>query len=146
MRLSLYPNLRRVASAVMLVATAAFVQQGAMIAASQAAASSGFMPQPATMLTGSVHFHDDLAVNLHVHGGHEGAGHVHGPADVDHDDSDEGGTAPICSIGHASALIPAVVFEVLCSVARAVDCLPHRRLQGVEPEGLSRPPSTPGIA
>jgi hypothetical protein len=81
-----------------------------------------------------------------VHGGHEGAGHVHGPADVDHDDSDEGGTAPICSIGHTSALIPAVVFEVLCSVARAVDCLPHRRLQGVEPEGLSRPPSTPGIA
>jgi hypothetical protein len=145
-RLSLYPNLRRVASAVMLVATAAFVQQGAMIAASQAAASSGFMPQPATMLTGSVHFHDELAVNLHVHGGHEGAGHVHGPADVDHDDSDEGGAAPICSIGHASALIPAVVFEVLCSVARAVDWLPHRRLQGVEPEGLSRPPSTPGIA
>ena len=66
----------------MLVATAAFVQQGAMIAASQAAASSGFMPQPATMLTGSVHFHDDLAVNLHVHGVHEGAGNVHGPARV----------------------------------------------------------------
>ena len=59
-RLSSYPNLRRVASAIMLAAMAAFVQQGAMIAASQAAAAGGFMPQPATMLSGPVHLHDNL--------------------------------------------------------------------------------------
>jgi hypothetical protein len=130
----------------MLAGMAAFIQQGAMIAASQAAASGGFMPQPATMLSGSVHFHDELAGNLHVHGGHKGAGHVHGPADVDHDDSDEGRTAPICSIGHACAVMPAAAYAVLCHVVRAAEHLPHNRLDGVEPDGLSRPPSTPGIA
>jgi hypothetical protein len=145
MRLSLYPNLRRVASAVMLAAMAAFTQQGAMIAASQAAASGGLMPQPATMLTGTVHFHDNLAVNLHVHGGHNGAGHVHGPADLDHDDSDEG-KALVWSVGHASALMPAAAYAVLRDVVRAAESLPRARLDGVEPEGLSRPPSTPGIA
>ena len=62
-----------------------------MIAASQAAASGGFMPQPASMLSGSVHVHDSLAGNLHVHGSANGAGHVHGPADLDHDESDRGG-------------------------------------------------------
>jgi hypothetical protein len=118
--LSLYPNLRRVASAIMLVATAAFVQQGAMIAASQAAASSGFMPQPATMLTEAVHFHDDLAVNLHVHSGHKGAGHVHSPADVDHDDSDEGGTAPICSIVAMRPRWSRQSFSKCCAPSRAL--------------------------
>jgi hypothetical protein len=144
--LSLYRKLRRVASILMLVATAAFVQQGAMIAASQAAASGGFMPQPATMLSGSVHFHDSLAVNLHVHDGDKGAGHVHGPADLDHDDSDEAAKPPLCSIGHTCAVLPAVAHAVLCDIVRADECLPHDRLDGVEPDGLSRPPSTPGIA
>jgi hypothetical protein len=130
----------------MLAAMVAFVQQGAMIVASQAAAAGGVMPQPATMLSETLHFHDNLAGNVHAHGGHKGAGHVHSPADVDHDESDEGGKAPLCSLGHASAVIPAVVFEVLYSVARVVDPAPHRRLQGVEPDGLSRPPSTPSIA
>src|SRR5262249_38801999 len=50
----------------MLVAMGAFVQQGTMIAVSQAMASGGFMPQPATMLSGPVHFHDNLAVNMHA--------------------------------------------------------------------------------
>src|SRR5262245_30972067 len=130
----------------MLVAMAAFVQQGAMIAASQAAASSGFMPQPATMLSGSIHFHDNLAVNLHVHDGDKGAGHVHGPADLDHDDSDEAIKAPVCSVGHTCAVMPAVAHAIVCGVVRAAEYLPHDRLDGVEPDGLSRPPSTPGIA
>ena len=130
----------------MLVAMVAFVQQGAMIAASQAAASGGFMPQPATMLSGSVHFHDHLAVNVHVHGGDKGAGHVHGPADLDHDDSDEAMKAPVCSVGHTCAVLPAVAHAVLCDIVRAVECLPQERLDGVEPDGLSRPPSTPSIA
>jgi len=130
----------------MLVAMAAFVQQGAMIAASQAAASGGFMPQPATMLSGSVHFHDNLAVNLHVHHGDKGAGHVHGPADLDHDDSDEAIKAPICSVGHTCAVMPAVAYAVVRVVGRAAEDVPCDRLDGVEPDGLSRPPSTPGIA
>jgi hypothetical protein len=130
----------------MLVATAAFVQQGAMIAASQAAASGGFMPQAATMLSGSVHFHDNLAVNVHVHGNDNGAGHVHGVADFDHDEPDEGGKAPVCSVGYTSAVMPAVAYVVLCDVVRAVESLPHDRLDGIEPDGLTRPPSTPGIA
>jgi hypothetical protein len=130
----------------MLVAMAAFVQQGTMIAASQAAASGGFMPQPATMLSGPVHFHDNLAVNVHVHDGHKGAGHVHGPADLDHDESDEAVQAPVCSVGHTCAVLPAVAYAVLCDVVRAAESLPHGRLDGVEPDGPSRPPSTPSIA
>jgi hypothetical protein len=129
----------------MLAGMAAFIQQGAMISASQAAASGGFMPQPAAMLSGSVHFHDQLAVNLHVHDG-QGPGHVHGPADLDHDESDEAIKAPVCSIGHTSAVMPAVAYAVVCGVSRAAEHLPQDRLDGVEPDGLSRPPSTPGIA
>jgi hypothetical protein len=130
----------------MLAAMAAFIQQGAMIAASQAAASGGFMPQPATMVSGSVHFHDHLAVNMHVHDGHKGAGHVHGPGDFDHDDSDEVIKTPVCSIGLTSAIMPAVAYIVVCGVIHAAEQLPQDRLDGVEPDGLSRPPSTPGIA
>src|SRR5262249_33486288 len=144
--MSLYPSLRRVASAAMLVAMAAFVQQGAMIAASQAAAAGGVMPQPATMLSETVHFHDNLAGNLHTHGGHKGAGHVHGPADLDHDDAADGGRPRPCSIGPTCAVLPAVAHAVLCDVVRAAEHLPCDRLDGVEPDGLSRPPSTPGIA
>jgi hypothetical protein len=130
----------------MLAGMAAFIQQGAMIAASQAAASGGFMSQPATMLSGSVHFHDNLAVNVHAHDGDKGAGHVHGPADLDHDDSDEAIKAPVCSVGHTCAVMPAVAYAVVRGVGRAAEHLPCDRLDGVEPDGLSRPPSTPGIA
>src|SRR5262245_50661485 len=100
----------------MLAAAAAFIQQGAMIAASQAAAAGGFMPQPATMLNGSVHYHDDLAGHVHAHGGHNGAGHVHSSADLDHDESDDAGAAPVCSMGYTSAVLPAVAYAVLCDV------------------------------
>jgi hypothetical protein len=146
MQLRLYLRLRRIASSLMLLAMGAFVQQGALIAVSQAAAVGGFMPQPATMLSELVHFHDNLAVNLHVHGSHNGAGHVHGPADLDHDASDEGGKTLLWSCGHISAVMPAAAYAVLCDVVRAAECLQHGRLDGVEPDGLSRPPSTPGIA
>src|SRR5262245_29156875 len=130
----------------MLVAMGAFVQQGTMIAVSQAMASGGFMPQPATMLSGPVHFHDNLAVNMHAHDGDKGAGHAHGPADLDHDESDEAIKAPVCSIGHTSAVMPTVVYAVVHGVIRAAEHLPQDRLDGVEPDGLSRPPSTPSIA
>src|SRR5262245_17834163 len=103
---SLCPNVRRVASAVMLAAMAAFVQQSAMIVASEAAASLCSKPKPATMLNASVHFHDNLAVNLHVHASHNGPGHVHGPTDVDHDKPDGEGKVAVCSGGHTFAVMP----------------------------------------
>jgi len=145
MRSSVCPNLRRVASAVMLAAMAAFVQQGAMIVASEAAASFGLMPQPATMLNASVHFHDNLAVNLHVHAGHNGPGHVHGPADVDHDKADGGGQAVVCSGGHTFAVMPIPACAVIRDSARTVESPPIDRLIGIEPDRLNRPPSTPGM-
>ena len=145
MRLSLYPNLRRVADAVMLVAIAAFVQQSSMIVASQAAASRGLMTQPATMLHESVHFHDNLAVNFHVHRSHNVAGHVHGPGDVDDDEADDGGKAFVFSAGHIFAVIPLVSCAVLCDSARTVELAPTDRGVGIEPDGLNRPPSTPGM-
>jgi hypothetical protein len=145
MRLSLYPNLRRVAGAVMLLAIAAFVQQSSMIVASQVAASRGLMVQPATMLNESVHFHDSLAVNLHVHGGQNGAGHVHGPTDVDDDEAGDGGKLLVFSGGHIFAVMPLPACAVLCDTARTVESPLIDRGVGVELDGLNRPPSTPGM-
>ena len=145
MRSSLCPNLRRVASAAMLAAMAAFIQQSAMISASEAVASCGLMPQPATMLNASVHFHDNLAVNLHVHASHNGAGHVHGPTDADHDEADDGGKALVFSGGHIFAMMPVPACAVLCDSVRTIELHSIGRVVGFEPDGLNRPPSTPGM-
>src|SRR5262245_43411855 len=67
-----------------LLAMVAFVQQSAIIAASQALASAGSMIDPAVTLSGSVHYHSSLARHVHVHGGHHSVGHVHDTADIDH--------------------------------------------------------------
>jgi hypothetical protein len=120
----------------MLLAIFAFVQQSAMIAASQALASAGSMSDPAVTLRGSVHYHNDLARHVHVHGGHDSVGHVHDTADI----------TPLWSLGCTSAVIPvtaisAVSFEIVRAAER-----PHVRLEGIEPDGLNRPPSTPSIA
>jgi hypothetical protein len=80
MRFRLHAHLRRIASGLMLLAIFAFVQQSAMIAASQALASAGSMSDPAVTLSGSVHYHNDLARHVHVHGGHDSVGHVHDTA------------------------------------------------------------------
>jgi hypothetical protein len=60
------------------------------------------------MLSGSVHFHDSHPVNVHVHEGDKGAGHVHDPAHLEHDESDEAGKGPLCSIGHPRSLTPSL--------------------------------------
>ena len=117
----------------MLVAIAAFVQQSSMIVASQAAASRGLMAQPATMLNESVHFHDNLAVNFHVHRSDNVAGHVHGPGDVDDDEADDGGKALVFSAGHIFAVMPLVSCEVLCDNARTVELAPTDRGVGLSP-------------
>lgn len=128
----------------MLAAMAAFVQQSGMIVASEAAASFGVMPQPATTLNASVHFHDNLAVILHVHVSHNGPGHVHGPADADHDKADAG-KAVVCGGGHTFAVMPIPACAVVCDSARTVESAPIDPLRGIEPDTLNRPPSTPGI-
>jgi hypothetical protein len=142
MRFRLHARLRRIASGFMLLAMVAFIQQGAKIAASQALASAGSMIDPAVTLSGSVHYHNSLARNVHLHG--DSAGHVHKTADIDHD-SDEAGT-PFWSLGGASAVIPVMAISAVSfEIVRADEC-PHVRLEGIQPDGLNRPPSTPSIA
>lgn len=142
MRFRLHARLRRIASGLMLLAMVAFVQQGAMIAASQALASAGSMADPAVTLSGPLHYHNDMARHVHMHG--NSVGHVHTTADIDHDPDDA--STPFWTLGGVSAVIPvmaisAVSFEIVRAEER-----PHVRLEGIRPEGLNRPPSTPSIA
>jgi hypothetical protein len=131
----------------MLLAMAAFVQQAAMIGASQARASAGIMPDPAIALSGPIHVHDGLAGHVHVHGGTNAAGHIHGALDHDDDDDPVGPAHTlIWSLGCTSAVIPIVgVLTVPFEAVHLGQCR-HQRGKGVEPAGLSRPPSTPSIA
>jgi hypothetical protein len=131
----------------MLLAMAAFVQQASMIGASQARASAGLMPDPAIALSGPIHVHDGLAGHVHVHGGTNAAGHVHGALDHDDDDDTDGPTHTLTwSLGCTSAVLPLIeVAPVPFEAARLGQCR-HQRGEGVEPAGLSRPPSTPSIA
>jgi hypothetical protein len=136
-------RLQRIACRFMLLAMVAFVQQGAMIAASQALAAAGAMIDPAVTMSGPVHYHNSLALHVHTHG-HESLGHVHNTTDIDHatDDND----VPFWSLGGTSAVISIMgISPVLFEIARADEC-PQVSLEGIEPEGLNRPPSTPSIA
>src|SRR5262249_9553632 len=142
MRLRPHVRLRRITSALMLLATMAFVQQTAMIVASQALASAGSMSDPAITLSGSVHYHNSLARHVHMHG--SSAGHVHKTTDIDHD-SDET-HAPFWSLGYTSAVMPVMgILAVSFQVVRAQE-RPYVRPEGIEPDDLNRPPSTPSIA
>jgi hypothetical protein len=139
------PYLRRIATSLMLLAIAAFVQQGGMIIASQAAAFAGFMPQPAIPLSGAMHVHEGLAGHVHAHAGHNEPGHVHGPVD-DHHDSDDAVITPLCSLGCTCAVMPVIGECIALLTAPGFEPLPHERFAGFEPEGSTRPPSTPSIA
>jgi hypothetical protein len=142
-----HSRLRRIATSLMVLAVGAFLQQGAMIAVSAVVAGTGSMPEPAVILAGPVHLHDNLAGHVHVHGGDSRAGHVHHTADLDHDDSDAAVKIPFWSLSSTSAVLAiwtacAVSFDVVSTVER----LPDGHLDGIEPDGLNRPPSTPSIA
>jgi hypothetical protein len=126
----------------MLLAMVAFVQQSAMIVASQALASAGAMADPAVTLSGPVHYHNSLARHVHAHG--NSVGHVHKTADIDHD-SDEPGT-PFWSLGGVSAVMPLMAISAPSFAIVRADERPHVRLEGIRPDGLNRPPSTPSIA
>src|SRR2546430_12914986 len=142
MRVRLHARLRRVASGLMLLAILAFVQQCAMIAASQALASAGSMSDPAVTLSGSVHYHNSLARHVHMHG--SPPGHVHKTTDIDHD-SDET-HAPFWSLGYTSAVMPVIAVSAASFELVRADERLQMRLEGVRPDGLNRPPSTPSIA
>jgi len=126
----------------MFVAISAFVLQGALISIAQAMAATGKMLEPSVNLSGSLHFHDQLAGHAHEHGGESAEGHIHdGPCD----DSD--GPSLCWSIFGTSIAIPAFI-----ALARSADLLglielpAVRRTDGVEPGALIRPPSTLSIA
>jgi hypothetical protein len=134
----------------MLVATLAFVGQGAMIIVSNVAAAAGLMPQPAMTVSGPVHVHDGLAGHVHIHGGNNKAGHVH--QGVLHDDDDDDHACGGCkaltwTIGSSPAVVPVVeAARILLDPIGALDIWSRNDRDGVEPEALLRPPSTPGIA
>jgi hypothetical protein len=132
----------------MLAAMLAFVGQSAMIIVSNAAASAGLMPQPATTLSGPVHVHDGLAGHVHSHGGDNKAGHVHqGLAHDDDDDAGDGGKALIWTIACAAAVVPmAETVGIPLDLVGVVGSSPRSERDGVEPDALIRPPSTPSIA
>jgi hypothetical protein len=143
MRLALYLRFRRIASTLMLAGALAFVAQATMVAISQVAAANGSMPQPAVTVSGALHYHDALARHFHVHHG-DVAEHVH--EHTDHDD-DAVAHAPLVTLGAVSADIPAATTCAPAPVASGSQpYLIQARLEGVNPDGLNRPPSTPDIA
>ena len=146
MRSRLRKRLQRVASGLMLVATLAFLHQASITAVAQAAASTGSMPQAAVNVSGALHLHGHLAKLVHIHGGDNMLGHVHHPHHHD-DDVDETGASQFWSLGGATAVMPALdMFAVSFDLQAVVRGQPRECLSGIEPDGLQRPPSTPGIA
>ena len=148
---SQFRRLRRLAGKLMLVAMLAFVGQTAMIIVSNAAASAGLMPQPAMTVNGPVHVHDGLAGHVHSHGGDNNAGHVHEGVIHDDDDDDDhtggGGKALTWTIGGSPAVIPmAETVGILLDPIGALGTWSRDYRDGVEPDALLRPPSTPDIA
>jgi hypothetical protein len=142
MRQALHRCFLPIARTLMLAAAVAFLAQGTLIVISQAAAALGWMPQPAVTVSGPVHYHDALARHLHTHS-HDVPGHVHGPAD--HDD-DSVAAAPCVSLGAVAAIVP-LAAAPWPPVLPAVSPSPvPQRLEGVQPDGLNRPPCTPDIA
>ncbi|MCA1414987.1 hypothetical protein I6F30_28235 [Bradyrhizobium sp. NBAIM20] len=127
----------------MFVAISAFVLQAALISVSQAQAAVGAIPMPSVTLSGSLHFHDQLAGHVHSHAGDDAEGHVHdGP---DHDEDGAPGVAWDMfgtSIASTQVVHLLSVFEVLGTM----DLPLARAIVGVRPEGLVRPPSTFSIA
>lgn len=120
----------------MFLAISAFLLQGTSISVSQVEAVFGAMPEPAVSLSGSVHFHDQLAGHVHSHGGDNSEGHVHDGAAHD----DDGGPSLSWNLFGTSIASPALPtmlspFELLGLVELAA----VQPINGVKPEGLIRP-------
>ncbi|WP_024343275.1 hypothetical protein [Bradyrhizobium japonicum] len=127
----------------MFVAIWAFVLQVSLISVSQVQAAIGTMPAPSVALSGSLHFHDQLAGHVHSHGDDDSEGHVH-----DGPDHGEGGAPGVAwdmfgtSIASPHFIHLPSSFEVL----GAIELPLARALVGMSPEALVRPPSTFSIA
>ncbi|KRQ01626.1 hypothetical protein AOQ72_09245 [Bradyrhizobium yuanmingense] len=127
----------------MFVAIFAFVLQAALISVSQVKAAVGAMPMPSVTLSGSLHFHDQLAGHVHSHAGDDAEGHVH-----DGPDHDEGGASGVAWDMFGTSIASAQVGQLLSvfDVLGAMDLPLARAIVGVRPDGLVRPPSTFSIA
>jgi len=129
----------------MLLGMVAFVQEGVIITASQAAAAGGWLPEPAVTLSKSVHLHGDLAGNVHHHGGDNGDGHAH--TGRNGDDTADTPEIALGSLACTTGLLPAPLEGgVYLQPGSRVGLLPAIATETFEPEGPKRPPSTPSIA
>ena len=139
----------------MFVAISVFMLQGVMISVSQAAAVNGALSDPAVTLSGSLHYHGQLAGHVHDHGDKGAAGHVHDEHAAGHvqhapgsDHEDPGaGSSESWSIFGSSIAIPTVAALTPSSDLIGRVGLPSRlEADGVEPAALTRPPSTFSLA
>lgn len=128
----------------MFLAAAALLIQTVMMSISQVSAATGVFPEPAVVLSGSMHYHGRLAGHVHVHHGDIAEGHVHSPADHDHD----GDLPPsFCMLFCVAITIPhAPILSDSTGFVRLVQLPRSERADGIDPAALIRPPSTPSIA
>jgi hypothetical protein len=129
---------------VMLFAVLAFVLQGTSVLVARTAAAAGIFTQPSELVVGPIHFHGQIGHHVHVAGEHD-AGHVHGASERHHSDPND--DTHIWTLGCASAVMSVIAAcSVVFHAAGIIERLPPQRLAGFDPDGLSRPPSTPSIA
>ncbi|OJW61596.1 MAG: hypothetical protein BGO65_09370 [Afipia sp. 64-13] len=138
------PRLQTIARTIMFMAISALLLQNVMITVSQAAALSGVMPEPAVALNGSMHYHGNLAGHVHEHDG-DIAGHVHVPSAPDHDD-DSGLASSYMLFGLSVAIPDFIVLTSPTGIIGSVQLPRSECVDGIDPGGLIRPPSTPSIA
>ena len=98
---------------------------------------------PSVTLSGSLHFHDQLAGHVHSHAGDGAEGHVH-----DGPDNDDDGAPGVAWDMFGTSIASAQVIHLLSSfdVLGTIDLPLARTIVGVRPDGLVRPPSTFSIA
>ncbi|WP_040673755.1 hypothetical protein [Nitrobacter sp. Nb-311A] len=128
----------------MFLAVGTLLVQTMMMSISQVSAAAGVLPEPAVVLSGSMHYHGHLAGHVHVHHGDIAEGHVHSQADRHHD----GDFAPLlCILFCMSVTIPtAPILSDPTGFVGFVQLPPSERADGIDPAALIRPPSTPSIA
>jgi hypothetical protein len=135
---------------VMILAAMAFFVQGGLIAASEAAAAVGSVPDPAVVLDGPVHVHGQLPGHFHAHDGDNGAGHVHLVADADDDHADDNpANGKLCFFSCAVSVAILATMDIsgpLLTRTKALPAATNDWCTGTEPDGLRRPPRPPGIA
>ena len=127
----------------MFVALAAFLLQGVLVSVSQAKAAVGIVPEPAVTLSGSVHYHDQLAGLVHSHAGDTKQGHVHDGPDLD---DDSGPCLAISMFASSIAWFAPPVLESPFDLIGFAELPAVQALTGIEPDALTRPPSTLSIA